>query len=270
MKIFEKILSKFLSCRSIQSILNFKYNKRLKKDIASDADCHGIRNSTVDEKIITPEDLLAGDFLFCRPSEDHHAPSMSGVIQSVTGGYYTHCAIYISNDKIIHAVSPCVEENTLESLIKQYRYIVAVRIHGNDKNKERTKKIVDYAKSQLGKKYNKIDAARSPSGEEKHSIIETNPENMTKAFQQITGDRKEKDKLFCSQLVMEAIYKCGYISEAQAKTKYLQSEYWTPTGLAKRGYGDMFRLVGYLSENRDQLDQDDYFISGTTDMSKHL
>ena len=77
MKIFEKILSKFLSCRSIQSILNFKYNKRLKKDIASDADCHGIRNSTVDEKIITPEDLLAGDFLFCRPSEDHHAPSMS-------------------------------------------------------------------------------------------------------------------------------------------------------------------------------------------------
>ena len=87
-----------------KSLLNKINELRIKKDMSADREYDGLSFSSSINKKIDMENLLNGDFLFCRP-RSVDLDYKRRLIQSSTGGYYTHCAIYIGNGEIIDAAS---------------------------------------------------------------------------------------------------------------------------------------------------------------------
>lgn len=229
---------------------------RLKRDELADRESDCICINSQKSHVISQSNLNTGDFLFCRPRvKANNTNIQSSLIQSVTGGYYTHCALHIGNGKIIHAVSPKVREDSLIDLLKEYDYLVATRLQciANPSH------IISYAQKQLNKPYNLCGAVLSPFFEWKY-VVSQHIKDMENPL--ITNERVlDKKSLFCSQLLMESMFHCGYLDNLQACERYFQSEYWTPTGLAKYGYGDFFTLVGFLSNNQNNNFNQDYFLT---------
>lgn len=232
-------------------ILSYIKKFRIKRDIEADREYEGIRYKRKNHAV-SIDVLQEGDFLFCRPRRDVEGKNIqSNVIQSFTGGYYTHCAIYIGNGEALHAVQPCVARILLDDLLKEYDYLVATRLHSTN-----NKSLINFVNQNIGKPYNLKGAIYAPYFEEKY-VVRQNIRYMGKP--KISSRRQIKNKLFCSQLLMEYMaYNC--LEQHQQVERYFQSEYWTPTGLAKYGYGDFFKLIGFLSApaNFDR----DYFLTG--------
>lgn len=240
--------------KMLYKLFNKLNHHRIKKDIQADVEYDGLRFTTIEDKKVNISNLIDGDFLFCRPHTGSDIQKQA--IQFSTGGYYTHCAIYVGNGEIIDAVRPTVRKIELSELLKNYRYVVVVRIFGNKEYPDRQLKIVDYAKNNINKKYNLNGAIISPIKEEKN-VIKTHTKHQCNSLTYKKRSQND-DSLFCSQLLIGALCASGYIGDAQDE-KYFQSENWTPNGLAKYGYGRLFELVGYLGND---VDKDDYFISG--------
>ena len=256
MKMKKSLLNKINELKiKIKKILLNKINElRIKKDMSADREYDGLSFSSSINKKIDMENLLNGDFLFCRP-RSVDLDYKRRLIQSSTGGYYTHCAIYIGNGEIIDAVWPTIRKIKLAELLKEYRYIAALRIHGNEINLDRQEKIVNYAKDQINKKYDYISAISSPI-REVNNVIAQHLEYQGNPISEKSNN--QEDSFFCSQLLMEAALASGYFDHVQDE-KYFQSSNWTPNGLAKFGYGDFLYLIGYLG---DEVDENDYFLSG--------
>lgn len=145
---------------------------RLYKDLKAGVEFDMVRFSD-GVNVINKGDLLEGDFIFCRPSKNPDKLSkQSKIIQSFTGGYYTHTAIYIGNNKIIHAVKPRVEECDLDKLLDNYDYLVVVRVWGNNEEffSHRREKIVNFAKKQIEKNTTPLEQSLLPK-KKIHSLL---------------------------------------------------------------------------------------------------
>lgn len=242
-----------------KKILSYIKLCRLKHDIHADMDFNGLKIKSSSLKILNLNDVRSGDILFCRRRRNVPEKSISNVIESFTGGYYTHCAIYIGNSEIIHATSPIVVKDSIQKLLDDYLYIVICRI--NSIEPEKVERMNNFALEMQGCKYNALGAILSPFKEYRY-IIKPNL-GKTNIFRKVMCKPKIPKKFFCSQLVLESLRNSGILSDDELFMHYWQSSNWTPTGFAKYGYGNTFCLIGYLVNDKQELDGNDFFMSNS-------
>ena len=245
-------------------ILSHIKKSRIKQDMLADREYEGIPLREEDYAISIDDihdKLQEGDFLFCRAKEDKEEIDLqSKVIQSVTGGYYTHCGLYIGSGEVLHAVKPCVTKISVNDLLQDYNYLVVTRL-----NCIGDRQLTDFVNQNINKEYNLKGAIKSPSLEKKYIVYPNqNISNLLSIKNKKNNQKRTiKTELFCSQLLMEYLSYNGCLTERQQKEEYFQSENWTPTGLAKYGYGDFFKLIGFIHDKNEKADfSKDYFLTG--------
>ena len=266
--------------------------KRMKKDYDALVDYKGIRilidedNNVTQPCILTLDQLKKGDILFCRYEKRPWYKSLNRnkilpfIIDNLTGGYYTHCAIYVGEGFIIDAVPLRVRKIKLEQLLEEYSYIVVTRfpfsatldsIFPDDEKQypENQSKMAKFAAEQVGKCYDLCGAKNSVKKEEEN-VIACHLGNTDPSYIFYNKGKQEiPSKFFCSQLVMECIRHTDVLTEEQLMQKYFHSDSRTPTGLAKYGYVNLIGLIGYMARKPNYIALNDYFLTNTMDEKFH-
>lgn len=205
------------------------------------------------EMICRESDLQVGDVILCAFSDNY---KNTYLISNSSDGVYVHCALYVGNGMIVDMVSPTIREISLYELSQDYRYLSVVRCYGI--NELRQAKIIEFAQSCLAKKvpYNNFGALLSPLKE--YFNYKVNYENQLNN----KCNQKQKNRLFCSEFILECYKHCDYIQE---DSWMCESEKWTPNGLAEDC--GIFEFIGYLDNKIDTpvfklVDENDPFIAG--------
>ncbi len=191
--------------------------------------------------------IKPGDVLFCGPKtaeSGHKLGVRDKVIQFFTDGIYTHCALYLGNEKVVHAVYPGVEIIDFHEFEKEYRYLSVTRLLGS--NHQHIQRIVRYAERCARNKvrYNLLGALLLPLRQLLLLAYKTRSyyDRTAAQFRAFRGTKLnlERGAVFCSEFVIRCYKVCGCIDR---QTNYFYSaNYWSPSFLAK---SKLFRLVGY-------------------------
>lgn len=191
-------------------------------------------------ELLTREDLLAGDVLFCGQAKHNKRTEL---IQKSTDGVYVHCGVYIGDGRVVDALGSGMRETSLERFVADYTYVAVTRSPGA--NQERSEKIVQFArrcvKSRL--RYNLLGAMLVPLREylniRKHYLFYWKPGK--RRHRKPTWKKTARRGFFCSEFVVQCYVECGYIDDDQ---DYYHKGNWSPTGLAEE---NIFEFLGFMA-----------------------
>jgi hypothetical protein len=205
-------------------------------------------------KLIGASDLEVGDVIFCAGG----LGKTSRVIQAISTDKYTHCALHIGNAALVEVVPKGIQLVTFKQLLSRYDYVSVTRCHGTKGNKNRQRKIRNFARKALAgrvKGYNYIAAALAPFRE--LSDLRGQDRLWMKKISATISDLRKSKHMFCVQFIIEAFVSCGYI---RPDDPYAQPMNRTPTGLAE---DNMLEFIGYASTGGwANVSQEDLFLAG--------
>ncbi|MCJ8326620.1 MAG: hypothetical protein MJK08_05910 [Campylobacterales bacterium] len=200
-------------------------------------------------KILNSEELLFGDVLFSNSNT-----FSSKIIRTFTEGSYSHCAIYIGNNKIMDVnKNGGIRTLSVKEFVIECNYIVVTRVPIPLKNKIRMKSYINKLKNR-SYIYNKKGAFLSFFKEfntlkRRFSIKDFYKNEETLNY----SNNKE---YFCSELIMDIYTQTGYY-----ETEYYNPKKWTPNGLIREVF---FKFFGYMNKYNDlsKIPNNDYFLFG--------
>lgn len=206
--------------------------------------------------LLSTSELMAGDVLFCGSL---NGKKIGNTIRIATAGEYVHCALYIGQGRVVDVVLSGARSMRIEEFIQQYSYVAVTRCPGNEENSDRRHKLMEFGKSISATdakrvRYNFIGAGlvifRELSDLKKLDFL------WQKRIQP-QPIRKPVERMFCSELVINAYINCGYISQNDL---FIQSGRRTPNGLAEE---NIFDFIGYMSiDGWTAISKNDHFLSG--------
>nr|CDQ34915.1 putative distant relative of cell wall-associated hydrolases [Virgibacillus halodenitrificans] len=198
-------------------------------------------------KVIEESELQPGDVLLC------YSPDLEGKNEYVKDGY-SHVAICVSGRDIVEANSAGVALTNTSNLLDEYGHIAVLR------NPElwspgRLNKLNGFARSKLGKKFNKPGMLRVPQRKEEQEV-----EAMDRVEGYFEGTYSpaggNRNVYFCSELVTSAFIEVGIIDESASIV--LSPEIFSPEDIGKDKAFGFF--VGYIKPHEDyQIPHNDYF-----------
>lgn len=206
--------------------------------------------------IVQLRELNIGDVFFCGGTLED---KVSDVIQNVSGGTYTHCGVYLGEDKVVDVVSEGIRKIDLHDFLGRYEYIAVTRSPGLDPSlgqltNLRIKKLINFVRKCIESdvKYNWRGAVFSPMREYK------NIENSCRIGSRDTKEvsHKFRGKYFCSEFILACFKATGWMDQ---NSSYFDGKNWTPTGLSDE---NIFQFVGYMSnKGLDGVSRSDPFIA---------
>jgi len=165
-------------------------------------------------KIISQKDLRIGDIMLTTGRS-----ATSVIIGATTRSVYTHAALYIGNGRVVEAVGEGVREVSLEDYLKENGEAMIVR--PQELSDSQQQKLVDFARSQVGKGYDKAGAIASARFDwTKNALINSDP---------------NRNSYYCSNLVTSAYKSIG--------KELFHSLEQTPGDLADRAVSNWLRNV---------------------------
>lgn len=206
----------------------------------------------------TTNDLMVGDILFCSTTQDE---KMGELIQKVTDGPYTHCAIYSGDGWVVHMTLQGIHKCRLSEFVPCFTYVAVARCPGlSDPNyilyAQRVKDLKAFICHHLNLKttYNHNGAKLSPIREH------LNLKKHHTSVQPIKNDFgfSDKDNYFCSEFIIDCFKATGWI---QPTDSYFAANKWTPNGLAEE---NIFHLTGFMSnDGENAISNKDPHLMGT-------
>jgi len=195
------------------------------------------------------DDLEVGDILFSNSDT-----FTSKKIRKRTNSKYSHVAIYLGDGKITHSTKKGVSTESLDSLINESNYIAITR--QLDEWSLRRKKVLKiFAEEMQNTKYNYNFTSffKAKYNEIKHE------KNITKKldtyFKTPFKTREIPESVFCSQYILECLYKVGLIDDSFVVA-------YDPRTISPKDMIDYIPIgfhVGYIKHENILIDEDDDF-----------
>ena len=216
----------------------------------------------MEEKIKTIADLKAFDILLCY-GKDSKKDIIGKKIKKITNSDYVHAAIFIGNGYIAESlVKEGVTKNKIQVLLSRYDYIVVLR-HPDIWSEDKEITLNNFISKLNNSEYNISKVLKFEKNKMKHEVS-TNSKLEAYFDNNYTPQEIEKEKYFCSELVVDCFIKVNFISESA--TVLYQSDIYSPGDLSKDGTFGLF--YGYLLTNQDKknlLLEDKFFYKSTFD-----
>jgi len=204
---------------------------------------HGHRDDGHKMKLLTSNDLLAGDVLLCY--KDAKFDLVGKGIAHVTNSEYTHAAICIDTDTAAESVvGGGVTKVKIQALTERYDHVAVFRQPDAWRPAERIKALNEFINRIIASKakYNLWEVATFKTRSEVHQLSLT--ERLSEYFQgTFTPDHVEKGSYFCSELVVDCFVVTGFI-EPSAGVVY-KSNVTSPGALGRDATFGTF--CGYVS-----------------------
>lgn len=191
------------------------------------------------------DDLEVGDILFCNSN------TLTGnIIRKITNSKYSHVAIYLGDGKITHSTKKGVSTESLDSLINESNYIAITR--QLDEWSLRRKKVLKiFTEEMQNTKYNYNFTSFFKA--------KYNEKNITKKldtyFETPFKTREIPESVFCSQYILECLYKVGLIDDSFVIA-------YAPRTISPKDMIDYIPIgfhVGYIKHENILIDEDDDF-----------
>lgn len=195
------------------------------------------------------DDLEVGDILFCNSDT-----LTSKGIRMVTNSKYSHIAIYLGDGKISHSTKKGVITESLDSLINKSNYIAITR-HLDAWSLRRKEELKFFAEEMQNIKYNYnfMSFFKAKYNEIKHE------KNITKKldtyFENPFKTREIPESVFCSQYVLECLYRVGLIDDSFVVA-------YDPCTISPKDMINYIPIgfhVGYIKNENISIGEDDDF-----------
>lgn len=216
----------------------------------------------MEEKIKTIADLKAFDILLCY-GKDSKKDFIGKKIKKITNSDYVHAAIFIGNGYIAESlVKKGVSKNKIQVLLSRYDYIAVLR-HPDIWSEDKEITLNNFISKLNNSEYSISKVLKFEKNKMEHKV---SINSKLKAYfdNKYTPQEIEKEKYFCSELVVDCFIKVNFISESAAVL--YQSDTYSPGDLSKDGTFGFF--YGYLLTKQDKknlLLEDKFFYDSTFD-----
>lgn len=169
---------------------------------------------------------------------------ISKAIRKMTSSPVSHSILYIGDNKVIEAIGSGVVMRSIDDALKDASLAVAFE-HPNITNPQ-INRIIDFAKSKIGKKYDKVGIVRQAGFQiDKKTICERFSDSGRKAkcinwVGKINLGTSTNDEFFCSELILAAYQNAGL-------PLTITPPHWnSPEDIAELRLNKKLKYVGHL------------------------
>ena len=150
--------------------------------------------------------------------------AVSTAIRYGTSSDVSHAALYVGDGEVIEAIGPGVVERALSKSLDEHSLAVAYRARGMTPSAAAI--IVHTAEQWKGKKYDTLGAAGAGARNPLVCVVVLGivPCGIARA-----GRFKSSDKFYCSQLVLEAYRRAGFLLSPRIPTQANRRTWSLPT-----------------------------------------